>query len=846
MSFEWQTEDERSWEQPDAAADDQGNGSGRRWPWLLLVVVLLAGGAYAAWRQVQERVDEATEVVRDEVRTSYSLSHRAASQQDEELFVTLLSGRSATWTDSQKARLARGLLFEETVRVLDFEPQDEASTPPEVALNPELSEAVLTARRRFVVDAGAGLTETVTLTQTHVFREGSQRWLLSPPTDEFWGGAWRTRTGEALQLAYRPRDEDLARRLGDDLERKLLEMCRTLISCPDDFSMSLRLESDPQSILFAADGEQRLSGDRELILPTPTLVGLPADEAAYAALFRGYARHLLSAAMMRVLEYTCCETVVYHEALLDWQLSRLNLRSTPIATEDYLYLVDAPTSIDHMVALSRPRTPLGPGEEAPPEVHAFIDFMQSNLSMRRDPLLELQRSLIQNGSFWTWVSFLTDYQPGNPSALWSDWSDFMFEKAREAQEMAQPLSPDLAPQQDVVVLCNAGSGLDLYRYSLLTGEWSREIEAGFENAFVAAVPDGNGYLLSGQSPEQAQQDDFLEFTSYLRYGDAPPFAISQEEGDEIILFPGQVSDPAGERMVVWNYSPDERGEFFPPHISLLEPARCTAESCSLEELPGMPIWSPDGRLALVFDVFNRRLLYLPEERTQWQEIEANLAGRPSWLDENTFIYVEQQGGALSYAVSLFNTEDGEALQLVSTDELRALYERRSQNSRPLQITWAGPHPSRDNTILVLGVGNDTTGYLFTLSLQPDQSFASATEPQVSVLETFRVTGPSEPWFGTNYLENERYLMIPSHRGGQSGTTIYDLQAERVVLESAISNGDDFNGAGTWTLDGNWFARALPRALDLLSPSLQNDGRPYRQLIFHDFEYCRSPVWVNRQ
>ncbi|MFW6096812.1 MAG: hypothetical protein ACOC9Z_01990 [Chloroflexota bacterium] len=845
MSFEWQTEDERSWEQPDAAADNQDNRPGRRWPWLLLVVVLLAGGAYVTWRQVQERVDEATEVVRDEVRTSYSLSHRAASQQDEELFVTLLSGRSATWTDSQKERLARGLLFEKTARVLDFEPQDEASTPPEVELNPELSEAVLTARSRFVVDAGAGLTETVVLTQTHVFREGSQRWLLSPPTDEFWGGAWRTRTGEALQLAYRPRDEDLARRLGDDLERKLLEMCRTLMSCPDDFSMSLRLESDPQSVLFAADGEQRLSGDRELILPTPTLVGLPADEAAYAALFRGYARQLLSAAMMRVLQYSCCETVIYQEALLDWQLSRLNLRSVPIQTEDYLYLVDAPTSIDHMVALSRPRTPLGPGEEAPPEVHAFIDFMQSNLSMRRDPLLELQRSLTQNGSFWTWVIFSTDYQPGNPSALWSDWSDFMFEKAREAQELAEPPPPDDAPQQDIVALCNDGNGIDLYRYSLLTGEWSRELEVGFENAVVAAVPDGNGYLVSGQF---AEQGDVLELTSYLQRGEESPIIISQEGESALMLLPWQVGDPGNARMVVWEYSQSGNDEFFTPEVSLLDPESCTPEGCTLEQLPGMPIWSPAGRLALVFDMFDNRLLYLPEERTQWQEIEANLAARPYWLNEETFIYVEQQGGALRHTVSLFNTEDGESRQLVSTDELSALYERRSQNSRPLQLTWAGPHPSRENTILVLGIGNDTTGYLFNLSLQPDQSLASATEPQVSVLETFRVAGPSDPWFGfgTNYLQNERFLMIPSQRGGQWGTTIYDLQTERVVLESSIANEDDFNGAGTWSLDGNSFARALPRALDLLRPSLQNDGRPYRQLIFHDFEYCRSPVWVNRQ
>lgn len=844
MSFEWQTEDERSWEQPDPAAEENGGRPGRRWLWVLFLVATIGAGLYFAWQQVQERVDEAQEVVRDEVRTSFSLSHRSASQQDEELFVTLLSGRSATWTDSQKERLASALLFENTARVLVFEPQGEAIETPAVELNPELTEATLTAAQRFVVDAGAGLTETVVLTQTHVFREGSQRWLLSPPTDEFWGGAWRTRTGEALQLVYRPRDEDLARRLGDDLERKLLEMCRTLMNCPEEFSMSLRLESDPQSVLFAADGEQRLSGDRELILPTPTLVGLPADEAAYAALFRGYARHLLSTAMVRVLEYNCCETVIYQEALLDWQLSRLNLRSTPIKTQDYLYLIDAPTSIDHMLALSRPRTPLGPAEEAPPEVHAFIDFMQSNLSMRRDPLLELQRGLTQNGSFWAWVGFLTDYQPNNPSELWSDWSTFMVEKAREAQETAQPLPPDLAPQQDIVALCDAGNGGDLFRYSLATGTWTRDIEAGFEIAIMAPLPDGSGYLVSGQLPDQL---DGMEFTSYLQRGEEPPFLISQQAAGDLIPFPWQVREPDGQRMVVLKYAQDEQSEFTVPEIALLDPRTCTPENCLLESLPGVPIWSPGGRLALAIDLFDGRLLYLPRQHTQWQETETNLSSRPYWLTEDTVVYVDRQGGTPPNPVSLFNIENGEALQVVSSEELETFYEPASRQARPLRIAWAGPDPYRDNRILVMGVANDASeNVLFSVSLNDGSSIVSETGTQISILETFRPGGDGGPWFGLNHLENGRFLVLSTQPQGPWGTTIYDLQRERIVLESAISSGEDLNGAGAWSLDGEWFARSLPRAIDLLRPSLQNSSGPYRQLVFHDFDYCRSPTWVNRQ
>src|SRR5690606_16555205 len=119
MSFEWHTEDERSWERPEGA-NDNGPRRRLRWPWLLLLVAVIGSGAYFAWRQVQDRVEEGTETVRDEVRASYDLAERAARDGDQELVVSLLSGRSATWTDTQRERVDEGLMFADTGRVFAF------------------------------------------------------------------------------------------------------------------------------------------------------------------------------------------------------------------------------------------------------------------------------------------------------------------------------------------------------------------------------------------------------------------------------------------------------------------------------------------------------------------------------------------------------------------------------------------------------------------------------------------------------------------------------------------------------------------------------------------------------
>lgn len=834
MSFEWQTEDDERWERPDAPSDER---SGRtRWAWFLLFVCILGAGLFFGWRQVQDRVETTTEALRDEVRASYALARRAAHDRDQELFVSLLSGRSATWTEAQRKRLDENLMFSETGRLFGFSDVGSAGDAA-VDFDPELSEAVLTVAQPLAVDAGSGLTETVAFTQTHVFRQGSQRWLLSPPDDAFWGD-YRLTEGQVLQVQYAQRDEALVRRLADDLDRKLLEMCRTLVDCPPGFTMRVRLETDPQSILQAANGEAHLATGRELILPTPTLVGIPIDEMAYAALFRGYASYVVSAALVEQLDYTCCALVVFQEALIDWQLSRLSLRSAPLEEGDYLYVIDAPLD---MQRYWRRTEPLAPDEEAPLEIHAFIDFMRSQLSMRRDPIRQLQLSLSQSRSFWGWVSSFTDYEPTDPTVLHEDLSEYVWEKAREAQALTRPLPAEWQPSQDIVAMCGDRT-FDVYRYSILSDQWTRELVLGVEFAALTALPDGNGYMLSGQYPDQ---DSIVGIVTYLKRGEEEPFVIERSSSDGSVLLPWHLYEPGGDRLVVWLL--DETGAVEGrPYVGLIDPKSCTSEGCTIQTLPGMPVWSPSGRLGLALDFTDGSPLYLPENRTSWQELQDGAVGWPVWINDETVVYVREETVSYSQTLTAFEPSTAEKRDIITGADL-ADAAGPGYRGESFRVSLILLHPYRDDTLFILATGSSRS-FFFTLSPVSTGPSLSDSTPQLHLLETFE--GVMEADFLVfNSVQNERYLLLTLPRDARSEgqrMVLYDLQTEEIVLTSVGGLGDGFlSGEGRWSADGRFLVRPREGAFDIIVPSLRRGGKPARQIVFHDFERCMLPTWVNR-
>jgi hypothetical protein len=120
--FDWQAEDDVVWEDLPADEDTQPTSRRRhRWPILLLIVFLLAGSTAVVLRQVNRRVDTNSQAMHADIVSSHNLLQIAESEQDDELFFSILSGRDSDWTAAQRDLFQAGLLQDRTPFGLHFQ-----------------------------------------------------------------------------------------------------------------------------------------------------------------------------------------------------------------------------------------------------------------------------------------------------------------------------------------------------------------------------------------------------------------------------------------------------------------------------------------------------------------------------------------------------------------------------------------------------------------------------------------------------------------------------------------------------------------------------------------------------
>ena len=860
MGFDWETrqEDEDVWD-GEEEVEEAGGRSGSYWRWLALLTVatllLLAG--FLIRREARQRVDEATASVERDVLSSHALGLQAARDGDDALFLTLLSAREPSWTEAQRALLGAGLLYDQSATPFGLQPAGEPEVA-DVSFSPDLQSAELQMTQRYTAAASSG-SETVTLQRTVVYREGEQRWLLSPPESGFWGNRDSVTEGP-LTVDYPMRDEDIARRLAADLTAMLTEMCGVIeeLRCRPDWSMRLTLEKDPDSLLALSEAEAGAPTGPDVSLPTPSLVGVPADAndaanvngAAYQALLRGYGRHLVAAAIGDLVGWECCrDGVLYYQALLHEQLAQLGLRPQPAPLSEYVYLVDEGASERALYEAAadywQESQPATPRDEVPLAVHAFLAFMRDEGLAAL--AVDIQRSLAQTDapSLLRWIDPSASSDGTLRDRVGSGFHTFARRQMQQASEEAELPDGLSLPQQDLLLACrpNDSDGFHLYRYELAAGTLSRE--TGVDHLYLqmaAGGPHGTVAVLAtgGFAPQNVL---------WRPSGETLQVGGSSGSTSGKVWFP-LAYGPGGELAALEYTLPIAESE---STVRLLDVDTCDSEGCESRSLPGLPIWSPSAANMLALDVFQKEgLLYLRlEGDTTWKEV--GRAWAPVWLDDEVYAYVPYSDQVRSGSLWAARVDDGEPQPLVPVDDLTAALPAALEG-REVNVSWALPHPLDESQLLVSARSQSEDGQMLFIAEREAGVPWFEVPLAISFVEHFpeavSFEGRISSWYGALNIVSPggRWLLMSlgAPESGNPGLLLYDLVNQEIVLRSNAGtiSGGLLGPTFSWSRDGEWLARPALDMIDVLAPGYKVDGRPYRRLIVRDFDACGQVVWVD--
>jgi len=725
-----------------------------------------------------------------------------------------------------------------------------------ITLSPDLNEAVVTIDQPYELPDGA----VVTLQQTTIYRRGNERWLLAPPTAEFWG-QWQSAAGPYLTLLFPQRDAEIAQTLVADLNEDIERACTTLadLDCSLDLHLSIRLDDDPATLASLGVTLGALERAREsediLELPTPTLVGLPVGDdaetrgAAYDVLRRGYARHVLAAVIAEATGWECCDDRLLFQVLLEYQLGQLGLLDRPVGAAEYRQVLEAQMRLSDVGRiLSRQED--DPGGETPWQARVAVDFLVNavpDVSVAR-----MQRLITRTSSFNRFLasvwpnSAAGETPPADPETAW--WP-YAYERSAVA---ASDEAPVPSPDGDLYLACTSVGATQRPEPSLL----------------FRYLPD------EGRWHELYRLDGFIWMTG-LRNPDAlllQEFALESEawqtslwrEGRRTMLFPASTgnyafsfgqTDPSGEKLVNYAIEPDDG----PMMASLVDLGDCDGR-CAEEPLPAQPTWSPSGRSILYtgYDAgFPTMLLATSDSRytlidssdsdndqplrlavdgsDELQPVGEGYA--PFWLDEATYGYVRHTAGdepglSGNTEVVLASLDEPRLQVLISAEELAHLLPEDNRIRR-LTIGYVAVHPAQPNTLFIVGLEDlEYRAFVFRYDLTT----------RVPELRAQLLYGLNH---SLSFSPDGRYLVLTGQdrddaTGDDHGALLlHDIAANRTTpfltrlpffLASAVYD---------WSPDGRWLALAMDDNLvALVAP---DEGQV--EMLPHTAGACTSVAWL---
>jgi hypothetical protein len=869
-NFDWKTEEDFDWE--NGQGDPPSNvspGKRRRWLSILAIIILIGSLVAYLYRRIDQRIEQNTDAMRSDVISSYNLLHLAEAEQDTELFFSLLSGRNDTWTAAQHKLFQSQSLRDRAPFGLQLSPvgplpsTEDASTS--VTLSPDLLSAEIITLLPYEIQIGNDLTETVRLQETTLFRLGQERWLLSPADEPFWGAPLLAESGH-IAMDYRQRDEEIALRLITDLERKLEEMCSQLsdIECNPDMKLNVTLSTDPQTLVDAGMPRPGLltNNGLRISLPSPTLFGFPLNDTAYQALFRGYAAQMATAILSQQSNYECCRRVVFQQALIDYQLNQLALKPWPVREEDYGEALNEKFSLDNLTLLWRSDNAQDLYSPDGQYVYLLIDYLLSILP-NHTPMM-LQRELVRSSSIATWLNNLFEEESQlTNTALMNEVRRGLWMRGYEQTLDTKGELVSSPPTQRLYLPCSTISAANdggrvstLYEFDFEAGEWGSLYATG--GLIWAASLPGDDILY-----QQEYNNQTFNWSATLLQPGRPPSPPTVNDSRTISF---AQTDPSTTGLTAFIYNLDS--DVITPTWFDLQACH-ELEDCTSQELPGIPIWSPDGERALFIGNQNQFDLLFMERQTVMFDRRPNDFDYAIYTGERSQFL---EGEPLTDMEELTKVASGHSPFWINKDTIGYVAEGEEPNvpeSSRVMVTAVDQVDAPQELftfkdIEVVLEGNPDAFHFYRLHYvmvnpqNPDQFFVVllSTQNQLAHVVSFdRKTHTAKYLMSAGYRANHSLSISPNGRylalsgidnedldpdSSSAILQVYDLEREETIpFLTIISEYPPFPSYD-WSLDEQWLAIMLDSdVVGLFSPD-----QKLLQFLKTPPGKCDTPVWIN--
>ena len=652
--FNWQTDDDGDWDdfepksKPPRTRKALPKLSPRLWLPVVAAAAIVVIAGYFLRGRVEQTIDQEVSATETQVIASVDLIFQKSADRDIELFGTLLSGRDPEWSVTQQQMVGNnGLLDRSMFRWQTAEQLPETSL---VELSPNLLSAEITVTTKYTLPNSS---TTATFELPTVFRKGKNHWLFSPPDPEFWGATVVNDTG-TIQITHPERDAEIVNKLRIDLDKLYFSLCETEsgLNCSTKVDTPVIFSETATSLAnLRLQPAPRLTD--AVILPTPSLVGLPVDTTAYRTLLSGYADQIFSVLLADNARYKCCDQALYFRAIVDQQLQKIGLWDGAVSAETTRNLLDRGVSLNHTPSIGWDINDLRAAQPQPRDfATTFVDFiLTTNPSLRPS---DLQRALASNsGDFDDWLKLLADAAPSGQT-IGTEWlyelglepagraySRYLNGLLSESSALPPQPLPQPLPDAKAVVACKGPDNQSVVAtYDFATEDWE-EIYSSVVGRLpydvklrVMSLPEHQGVWIQ---PLDRRKDlaDWDHTPRLWRDGELQPITING-------LFYWMWHGSADNTLVLYQVQPRAiNGTESVTNYVSLDLNSCSAESCEFDNHPGNPHWSPDGSYTVYDDNEDgTALTLLQSDGTFVESLDAAETGLLSWLNSDTNLWLE--------------------------------------------------------------------------------------------------------------------------------------------------------------------------------------------------------------